>query len=214
MDNVSSLIDYTLLKPTATWAEVRALCDEAKEADVASICIAPCFVKRANAYLAGEVAICTVIGFPLGYTTTTVKVAETINAVANGASEIDLVINLGDVKAGEFTKVEAEIRQIKIATAGKILKVIIETCYLTEDEKVELCKVVTRAGAAFIKTSTGFGSGGATVADISLMKAHVGSEVGIKASGGIRSYEDATGLIAAGAIQYINIVSYRHLMMT
>ncbi len=199
MENILKRVDYTLLKPTTTWDDVKQLCDEAKVSGVASVCIPPSFIKRANLYLQGAIPICTVIGFPLGYSTTTVKVAETINAISNGASEIDMVINLGDVKAGDFSKVEGEIRQIKLATSGKVLKVIIETCYLTEEEKVELCQIVTRAGATFIKTSTGFGSSGATLEDVALMKANVGENIGIKASGGIRSAEDAKNFIEAGA---------------
>ncbi|ONI39645.1 deoxyribose-phosphate aldolase [Candidatus Epulonipiscium fishelsonii] len=199
MNHILKTVDHTLLKPTATWEEIKVICDEAKEMKVASICIPPSFVKQASDYLKGEVAVCTVIGFPLGYNTTAIKVAEVKDALANGADEVDMVINIGDAKAGKFDKIEQEIKALKEAAGDKILKVIIETCYLTEDEKIALCKAVTNAKADFIKTSTGFGTNGATLEDIKLMKQNVGQDVAIKAAGGVRSIEDANNFINAGA---------------
>ncbi|ONI39252.1 deoxyribose-phosphate aldolase [Candidatus Epulonipiscium fishelsonii] len=199
MNHILKTVDHTLLKPTATWEDIKEICDEAKEMKVASICIPPSFVKQASDYLKGEVAVCTVIGFPLGYNTTAIKVAEVKDALVNGADEVDMVINIGDAKAGKFDKIEQEIKALKEAAEDKILKVIIETCYLTEDEKIALCKAVTNANADFIKTSTGFGTNGATLEDIKLMKQNVGKDVAIKAAGGVRSIEDANNFIDAGA---------------
>ncbi|NLF20608.1 MAG: deoxyribose-phosphate aldolase, partial [Clostridiaceae bacterium] len=167
-------VDHTLLKATATWPEIQSLCDEAIEWQTASVCVPPSYVKRiADAY-GDRLTICTVIGFPLGYQTTEVKIAEAVQAAAEGAKEIDMVVNLGDVKDGNFGLVEAEIRGIRESLPGKILKVIIETCYLTLNEKVALCEAVTAAGADFIKTSTGFGSAGASLEDIRLFREHIG----------------------------------------
>jgi deoxyribose-phosphate aldolase len=199
MKHILKTVDHTLLKATATWEDIREICDEAKEMGVASVCIPPSFIKRAKEYLNGSVAVCTVIGFPLGYQTTAVKVSEAKDAILNGADEVDMVINIGDAKMGAFNQIEEEIRQIKAAVGSHILKVIIETCYLTEDEKIALCHAVTNAGADFIKTSTGFGTAGATLEDIKLFKANVGENVAIKAAGGVKTIQDAEDFIAAGA---------------
>lgn len=192
-------LDHTLLKQTATWEQIKAICEEGMSYRTASVCIPPCFVKQASEFVEGGVAVCTVIGFPNGNTTTEAKVFETRDAVKNGADEIDMVINVGDVKAGNYEKVLAEIQAIKSACDGKLLKVIIETCLLTEEEKIKMCEVVTASGAEYIKTSTGFGGGGATFADVELMRKHVGADVKIKAAGGISSLEDAEKFIELGA---------------
>ena len=184
-------VDHTLLSQTATWEEIRKLCDEAIEYQTASVCIPPSYVQRAKEYVGSRMAVCTVIGFPNGYHTTAVKAAETADAVKNGADEVDMVINLGWVKDGLYDLAEEEIRAVKKAADGRILKVIIETCFLTEEEKIRLCGTVTRAGADYIKTSTGFGGAGATFDDIRLFAEHVGSGVKIKAAGGISTLEDA-----------------------
>jgi deoxyribose-phosphate aldolase len=191
-------VDHTQLAAVATWADIQKLCDEAITHATASVCIPPSYVKRANEYVQGKVKLCTVIGFPLGYSTTEVKVLEAKEAVADGACEIDMVVNLGDVKNKEFDKVTAEIAKMKEAIGENVLKVIVETCYLTEDEKVSLCKCVTEGGADFIKTSTGFGTDGAKLEDIELFKKHIGPNVKIKASGGIRSEEAFRAFINAG----------------
>lgn len=196
---ILSKVDHTLLKQTATWEQIRVICDEGAEYQTASVCIPPCFVKQAKEYVQGKVAICTVIGFPNGNMTMAAKVFETEDAVRNGADEIDMVINIGDVKAGDYDKVLAEIQAIKEACSGKLLKVIIETCLLTEEEKIKMCEVVTESGADYIKTSTGFSTGGATFADVELMRKHVGEEVKVKAAGGISSVADAEKFIALGA---------------
>ena len=193
---ILSKVDHTLLKQTATWEQIKAICDEGAEFKTASVCIPPCFVKQAKEYVEGKVAICTVIGFPNGNMTTAAKVFETEDAVKNGADEIDMVINIGDVKAGDYDKVLAEIRAIKAACNGKLLKVIIETCLLTDEEKIQMCKVVTESGAEYIKTSTGFSTSGATFGDVKLMREHVGADVKVKAAGGISSVTDAEEFIA------------------
>lgn len=200
MDQKQALahVDHTLLKPTATWEQVRALCEEAIRYHTASVCIPPSFVKQAHETFKEALNVCTVIGFPLGYCTTAVKVAETKDAIQNGANEVDMVVNLGWVKEGRFDLVTDEIRQLKAAAGAKVLKVIVETCYLTEDEKIALCKCVTDAKADYIKTSTGFGTGGATMEDILLFKQHIGPDVKMKASGGIRSREDIEAYLEAG----------------
>ena len=192
-------LDHTLLKQTATWEQVRALCEEGMEYEVASVCIPPCYVKKTRDYVQERLKICTVIGFPNGNMTTAAKVFETEDAVKNGADEIDMVINLGMVKEQNYEGVLAEIQEIKKACQGKLLKVIIETCLLTEEEKIKLCQVVTRAEADYIKTSTGFSTGGATFADVELMRNHVGKDIKVKAAGGIASVEDAEKFIALGA---------------
>lgn len=190
-------VDHTLLRPTATWDDIKEVCEDGIRYKTASVCIPPDFVASAHeAY--PELNICTVIGFPLGYETTDVKVAETKQAIEEGASEIDMVINLGDVKQGDFEAVTNEIAALKAACGDKILKVIIETCYLTDSEKVALCKCITNGGADYIKTSTGFGSGGASLEDIRLFKKHIGPNVQIKAAGGIRSITDMKAYIAEG----------------
>lgn len=192
-------VDHTLLSQTATWEEIRQICDDGIAYGCASVCIPPSYVKRAKEYVGDKIAVCTVIGFPNGYQTTTVKVAETADAVTNGADEIDMVINIGDLKDGHDEQVEQEIREIKKVCGQRILKVIIETCLLTEDEKIRMCRVVTGAGADFIKTSTGFSTAGATLEDILLFAGHVGEGVQIKAAGGISSFEDGERFMQAGA---------------
>ncbi|MDY2835566.1 MAG: deoxyribose-phosphate aldolase [Candidatus Aphodomonas sp.] len=192
-------VDHTLLKQTATWKEIQALCDDAIAFGTASVCIPPCYVKQAHEYVQGKMAICTVIGFPNGNNTTASKVLETRDAIENGADEVDMVINIGMLKAGEKEYVEDEIRRIKAAAGDKILKVIIETCLLTDEEKIAMCEIVTRAGADFIKTSTGFSTAGATFADIELFAKHVGPNVKIKAAGGISTLEDAEKFLDLGA---------------
>ncbi|MDR0876965.1 MAG: deoxyribose-phosphate aldolase [Treponema sp.] len=196
---ILSRVDHTLLKATADWKGIARLCDEAEQYKTASVCIPPSFVMPVHEAYGDRVTICTVIGFPLGYNIAAAKVLETERAIRSGAKEIDMVINLGDVKSGHFDWVNEEIALVRKAAADKILKVIIETCYLTEDEKIRLCGIVTEAGADFIKTSTGFGSAGAVLSDIPLFKKHIGSNVKIKAAGGIRTREDFEAFINAGA---------------
>ncbi len=195
---ILNIVDHTLLAQTATWEEIKEILDDAMKYETASACIPASYVKQAADYVAGKLPICTVIGFPNGYSTTAVKVAETADAVANGATEIDMVINIGWVKDGRFDDVLAEIKAIKEACQGKLLKVIIETCLLTEEEKIKMCEVVTASGAEYIKTSTGFSTSGATFADVALMKKHVGPDVKIKAAGGITSFDDAEEFIKLG----------------
>ena len=192
-------VDHTLLAQTATWEEIRGICDDALAYGTASVCIPPSYVGRAKEYLGDRMAFCTVIGFPNGYNTTAVKVFETEDAVANGADEIDMVINIGWLKDREYDRLRDEIRQVKAACAGRILKVIIETCLLSEEEKVRTCGIVTEAGADFIKTSTGFSAAGATFDDIRLFAEHVGEGVRMKAAGGIKSFGDAEEFIRLGA---------------
>ena len=192
-------VDHTLLAQTATWEEIRGICDDALAYETASVCIPPSYVGRAKEYLGDRMAVCTVIGFPNGYNTTAVKVFETEDAVANGADEIDVVINIGWLKDREYDRLRDEIRQVKAACAGRILKVIIETCLLSEEEKVRMCGIVTEAGADFIKTSTGFSTAGATFDDIRLFAEHVGEGVRMKAAGGIKSFGDAEEFIRLGA---------------
>ena len=191
-------IDHTLLKPVCTWDEIETLCKEALSYHTASVCIPPSYVKRAREAFGPELPICTVIGFPLGYNPTEVKVCEARTALRDGADELDMVINLGDVKNRDFEKVYEEIRALRETAGSRILKVIVETCYLTRDEKIRLCEIVTKAGADYIKTSTGFGTAGATMEDILLFKEHIGSSVKIKAAGGIRTQEDLEAFIQAG----------------
>ena len=197
--DILKTVDHTLLGVNAAWEQIRQILDDAMAYGTASACIPPAYVARAAAYVRGKLPICTVIGFPNGYNTTAVKVFETRDAVANGADEIDMVINIGDVKNGDFDKVQSEIAAVREACGGRLLKVIIETCLLTEEEKIRLCEAVTAAGAAFIKTSTGFSTGGATFEDVALMRRHVGPEVRVKAAGGISSFADAEKFIALGA---------------
>ena len=192
-------VDHTLLAPTATWEEIRTLCDDGIRFATASVCIPASFVKAAKEYVGNRLAICTVVGFPIGYSTTAAKCFEAAEAVKNGADEVDMVVNLGWVKDGRFDDVLAEIRAIKAACDGRILKVIIETCLLTEEEKVRLCEVVSLSGADYIKTSTGFSTGGATAADVALFAAHVQPHVKIKAAGGIATVADAEEFLKLGA---------------
>ena len=207
-------VDHTLLGQTATWDDIRGILDDAMKYEAASACIPAAYVKQAAEYVAGKLPICTVIGFPNGYNTTAVKVFETKDAIANGASEIDMVINIGFLKDGRYEEVENEIRAIHEACDGRILKVIIETCLLTEEEKIKMCEIVTNAGAEFgqtatwddirgilddIKTSTGFSTAGATFADVELMKKYIGKDVKVKAAGGISSFDDAEKFISLGA---------------
>ena len=192
-------VDHTVLGQTTTWEEIKGLCDDAMKYETASVCIPPSYIKPAKEYVGDRLPLCTVIGFPNGYNTQAVKVFETRDAILNGADEIDMVINIGDVKNKEFTKIEEEIRAIKEASGDKILKVIIETCLLTEEEKIELCNVVTNAKADFIKTSTGFSTSGATFDDVKLFKEHVGADIKIKAAGGISSFDDAYRFCELGA---------------
>lgn len=192
-------VDHTLLAQTATWEEIRQTCDDGMKYQTASVCIPPSYVAQAKEYVKDKLAICTVIGFPNGYMTTAVKEFETKDAIKNGADEIDMVINIGWVKDKKFDLVEEEIRTLKAACGEKILKVIIETCLLTEQEKIKMCEIVTRAGADFIKTSTGFSTAGATFADIEIFASHVGEGVKIKAAGGISSMDDAKKFVFLGA---------------
>lgn len=192
-------VDHTLLLQGATWEEIKQICDDAIKYETASVCIPPSYVRQAADYMQGRIPVCTVIGFPNGYMTTAVKEFETQDAIANGAAEIDMVINIGWVKDGRFDLVEDEIRTLKAACGDKILKVIIETCLLTEEEKIKMCEVVTASGADYIKTSTGFSTAGATFEDIELFAKHVGPNVKIKAAGGISTMDDAKKFIELGA---------------
>lgn len=197
--DILKLVDHTLLAQGATWEEIRRILDDAMAFETASACIPPAYVKQAAEYVKGKLPICTVIGFPNGYNTTAVKVFETKDAVANGAAEIDMVINIGMLKDKRYQELEDEIRAIHEACNGKLLKVIIETCLLTDEEKIKMCEIVTNAGAEYIKTSTGFSTSGATFGDVDLMRKHVGADVKVKAAGGISSFDDAEEFIRLGA---------------
>ena len=199
LSQMLAMVDHTLLKQTATWDQIKALCDEAMEFGTASVCIPPCYVKQAHDYVQGKLTICTVVGFPNGNMTTNAKEFETLEALANGAEEIDMVINIGMLRAGNTDYVANEIRRLKEACGRRILKVIIETCLLTEEEKKTMCRIVTDCGADFIKTSTGFSTGGATPEDIKLFAENVGPNVRIKAAGGIATLEDAENFVKLGA---------------
>ena len=199
LSQILSRCDHTFLSQAATWEEIRAICDDGMKYKTASVCIPASFVRQAKGYVGDRLAICTVIGFPNGYSTTAVKCFETVDAVANGADEIDMVINIGWAKEGKYDELRDEIAAVKSACAGKLLKVIIETCLLTEEEKICMCKVVSASGADYIKTSTGFSTAGATFHDVELFAKHVGKDVKIKAAGGIASLEDAEKFIALGA---------------
>lgn len=192
-------VDHTLLLQQATWEEIKQICDDAVKYQTASVCIPPSYVKKASEYVQGKMAVCTVIGFPNGYMTTKTKEFETKDAIANGASEIDMVINIGWLKDQKYDLIEEEIRTLKAACGDKILKVIIETCLLTDEEKIKMCEIVTKAGADYIKTSTGFSKSGATFEDIRLFAEHIGPNVKMKAAGGISSLEDAEKFLALGA---------------
>ena len=202
MKNVQEILskcDHTLLVQTATWEQIKKICDEGMQYKTASVCIPPCYVKQAKEYVGENLKICTVIGFPNGYNTTAVKVFETQDAIQNGADEIDMVINIGMLKQGLDEDICEEIKALKKACKDKILKVIIETCLLTDEEKIRMCKIVTEAGADFIKTSTGFSKAGATLPDVRLMKENVGENVQVKAAGGISGLQDAQDFLEAGA---------------
>lgn len=195
---ILSHVDHTLLKAVATWEDIQTLCEEAIRYGTASVCVPPSYVGRIHEKYGDKLNVCTVIGFPLGYSTTSAKVEETRQAIADGANEIDMVINIAEVKNGNYDFVTEEIRMVKQAAGDHILKVIIETCYLTEEEKIAMCKAVTEAGADYIKTSTGFGTGGATMEDILLFKKYIGENVKMKAAGGIRSVADMEAFLEAG----------------
>jgi len=199
LQNILSKVDHTLLAQGATWEQIRAICDDGIRYGCASVCIPASYVRQAAEYVDGRIPVCTVIGFPNGYDTTAAKCFEATDAVANGATEVDMVINVGWVKDRRYDDVLAEIKAVKEACKGRLLKVIIETCLLTDEEKIEMCRVVSESGAEFIKTSTGFGGGGATREDVALMRDHVAPHVKIKASGGIADLKDAEDFIALGA---------------
>lgn len=196
---ILSRLDHTILTPDATWEQVRTVCDEGRRLETASVCVLPRYVKRVNGYVGGSLKICTVVGFPNGYTTPEVKVFETEDAIRNGADEIDMVINQGLAKEGDWEGVLSELRAVKASCKGRILKVIVEACRFTQEEKISLCRVVSMAGADFIKTSTGFAQGGATVEDVRLFREHISPDMRVKAAGGIRTFEQAQALLEAGA---------------
>ena len=195
---ILSHVDHTQLKAFATWEDIKKLCDEAVEYQTASVCIPPCYIQRVKEAYGEQINICTVVGFPLGYSVTEAKIAETKKALEDGASEIDMVINISDVKNGDYAAVEKEIAALKEVVGDKILKVIIETCYLTEEEKIAMCKAVTEAGADYIKTSTGFGTAGATLEDIRLFRENIGQDVKMKAAGGVKTVADMEAFLEAG----------------
>jgi deoxyribose-phosphate aldolase len=199
IEKILSRIDHTLLLPSAKWEEIKEICDDALKFKTACVCIPPCFVRKAAGYLAGALPVCTVVGFPNGYSTTKAKAFEAADAVSNGAGEIDMVINIGLVKEKRFGSVLEEINEVKRACGGRLLKVIIETCVLSEAEKIEMCRVMSESGAEYIKTSTGFSTGGATFEDVALIARHIDSAVKIKAAGGIKTLDDAERFIALGA---------------
>lgn len=195
---ILSHVDHTLLKAFATWEDIQALCEEAIKYQTASVCVPPCYIKRIHDTYKDKINICTVVGFPLGYSATKAKLAEVRQALEDGVNEVDMVINITDVKNGNYDAVTEEIRALKQAVGDRILKVIIETCYLTRDEKIAMCRAVTEGKADYIKTSTGFGTGGASMEDVLLFKEHIGSQVKIKAAGGVKSVEDMEKFIEAG----------------
>ena len=197
--NILAHCDHTLLKPESTWEQIKAICDEGLEYGCASVCIPASYVKQANDYVGSDLKICTVIGFPNGYSTTEVKVFETEDAIRNGADEIDMVMDIGLAKSGDWEGVLEEIKAVKASCNGHILKVIVEACQLTREEKIAACRVVSMSGADFIKTSTGFASGGAAVEDVALFREHISPDVRIKAAGGIRTFEQAQAMLEAGA---------------
>lgn len=199
MKEILKHVDHTFLLQGATWEEIKQICDDAMKYETASVCIAPSYVKQAAEYMGDKMAVCTVIGFPNGYMTTKAKEFETKDALENGASEIDMVINIGWLKDKKYDLIENEIRALKAVCKDKILKVIIETCFLTDEEKIKMCEIVTNAGADYIKTSTGFGGAGATLDDIKLFSQHIGPNVKMKAAGGISSMEDAEKFLELGA---------------
>lgn len=198
-EEILTKVDHTLLKQTSTWEDIKKLCDDAIKCNTASVCIPPCFVKQAKEYVGDKMKICTVIGFPNGYNLTKVKMYETEQAVEDGADEIDMVINVGKLKEKNYDYILNEIKGIKSKCNGKILKVIIETCLLTEEEKIKMCEIVSQSDADYIKTSTGFSTGGATLEDIELFKKHMKNGKKIKAAGGIKNFDDAEEFVKAGA---------------
>lgn len=198
IEEILGKVDHTQLKAFATWEDIRRLCDEAIACHTASVCVPPSYVKRIHDTYGERINICTVVGFPLGYSATEAKLAEVRQALSEGCDEIDMVVNIGDVKNGDFDKVETEIRTLKEACGEHVLKVIIETCYLTEEEKIAMCRAVTGAGADYIKTSTGFGTGGATREDVELFRKHIGPDVKIKAAGGVSTLADLEMFINLG----------------
>lgn len=213
---ILATVDHTMLSQTATWEEIMSLCEEGLAYKVASVCIPPSYVARACEYLAGRLPVCTVIGFPNGYNTMAAKVFEAKEAIASGAAEIDMVINLGDVRQGHYEVVREELRAMREACSGVILKVIVEACLLSEDEKIQMCRLVTQSHADFIKTSTGFSSGGATLEDVALFKRNIGPDIRVKAAGGISTLNDAKAFLAAGASRLgtsriIKIVRKQHV---
>ena len=199
LENILNHVDHTLLKQQSTWEQIKAICDDGMKFNTASVCIPPSYVKQCADYCEGKLKICTVIGFPNGYNTTACKVFETKDAVENGADEIDMVINIGWLKDKKYDLIENEISEIKKACNGKLLKVIIETCLLTDEEKIKMCEIVTKAGADYIKTSTGFSTAGATFDDIKLFSENIGEKVKMKAAGGISSLDDAEKFLSLGA---------------
>lgn len=198
-NEILNSVDHTLLAQTATWEEIKNLCDEAMQYHTASVCVPPVYVRQAKDYTKGALAVCTVVGFPNGYQSPAVKLFECMDALNNGADEIDMVINIGWVKAGRFERVKQEIKEMKKMCGGHVLKVIVEACLLTEEEKIKLCEIVSECDADYIKTATGFAAGGATKADVALFAKHIGSHVKIKAAGGISTFEDAEEFIRLGA---------------
>ena len=199
LKNILTHVDHTLLKQESTWEQIKAICDDGIKFNTASVCIPPSFVKDCADYCKGKIKVCTVIGFPNGYNTTACKVFETADAVKNGADEIDMVINIGWLKDKKYDEITNEINEIKTACDGKVLKVIIEICLLTDEEKIKMCEIVTKAGADYIKTSTGFSTGGATFDDIKLFSENIGENVKMKAAGGIKSLDDAEKFLSLGA---------------
>lgn len=197
-EKIFSRVDHTILKAFTTWEDIKKLCDEAIEYKMASVCVPPCYIKKIKDTYGDNINVCTVIGFPLGYNSTEVKVAETKKAIQDGAGEVDMVINICELKNKNYEYVENEIKALREASKGKILKVIVETCYLTDEEKIKVCELVSNAKADFIKTSTGFGTGGASFEDIELFKKHIADDVKIKASGGIKTKEDMQKYISIG----------------
>ncbi len=199
VNDILTHVDHTLLAQTSTWEQIKQICDDGMKYETASVCIPPSYVKQAATYMEGKIPVCTVIGFPNGYMTTKTKEFETKDAIADGAAEIDMVINIGWLKDKKYDQIEEEIRILKAACGDKILKVIIETCLLTEEEKIKMCEIVTNAGADYIKTSTGFSTAGAVFADVELFAKHVGPQVKIKAAGGISTMDDAEKFLSLGA---------------
>ncbi len=196
---ITSVLDHTLLKVDSTWDQIKETCDEAIKYQAASVCIPPAYAAEAVKYVEGKIPVCVVVGFPNGYSTTAAKVAETREAIASGVSEVDMVINIGFLKSGRYDAVADEIKAIKEACGNKVLKVIVEACLLTEEEKIKMCQIITEAGADYIKTSTGFSTGNATIEDVALFAKHIGPDVKIKAAGGIRSLDDARKMLESGA---------------